>query len=83
MSAEKYRPAVRDGILEWNKAFEKIGFKDAVVVKHQAADADFDTYDVRHSDGALVPFHRRRVRDRPVIVDPRTGEILDAQVGIA
>ena len=32
---EKYRPAVRDGILEWNKAFEKIGFKDAIVVKQR------------------------------------------------
>jgi hypothetical protein len=29
---EKYRSAVRDGILEWNKAFEKAGFKDAIVV---------------------------------------------------
>ena len=46
---EKYRPAVRDGILEWNKAFEKIGFKDAIVVKQQDADAIFDTYDSRHS----------------------------------
>ncbi len=46
---EKYRAAVRGGILEWNKAFERIGFKDTIVVKQQEADADFDTADARHA----------------------------------
>ena len=32
-------------MLEWNKAFERIGFKDAIVVKQQPDDADFDTLD--------------------------------------
>ena len=27
---ERYRGAIRDGMLEWNKAFERIGFKDAI-----------------------------------------------------
>ncbi|MBI4424194.1 MAG: zinc-dependent metalloprotease, partial [Elusimicrobia bacterium] len=31
----EYREAVRRGILAWNKAFERIGFKDAIVVKQQ------------------------------------------------
>jgi hypothetical protein len=35
---EKYRAAIRDGILEWNKAFEKAGFRNAVVVKQQPDD---------------------------------------------
>ena len=76
---EKYRPAVREGILEWNKAFEKIGFKDAIVVKQQEADATFDTFDARHSAVRwFVP--RMPFRHRASTVDPRTGEILDAQV---
>ena len=33
---EEYRPYVQEGILEWNKAFEKIGFKDAIAVRWQA-----------------------------------------------
>ena len=41
----KYRAAITAGVLEWNKAFEKIGFKDAIVVKVQPDDADFDTLD--------------------------------------
>ena len=76
----KYRRAVTDGILEWNKAFERIGFKDAIVVKQQPDDATWDTSDIGHasvrwylsSDGgpAIGPSH----------VDPRTGEILDADI---
>ncbi len=79
----KYRDVVRDGILEWNRAFEKIGFKDAIVVKQQSDDADFDTLDTSAASvrwmvngspsfGAIGPSH----------VDPRSGEILDADIGL-
>ena len=79
----KYRAAITRGILEWNKAFERIGFKDAIVVKVQPEDANFDTLDVgvtsvrwtvnaETSYGAIGPTH----------VDPRSGEILDAAISI-
>ena len=79
----KYRDAVTRGVLEWNKAFEKIGFKEALVVKVQPDNADFDTLDVNTASirwmtnaepafGAIGPSH----------VDPRSGEILDADIGI-
>jgi hypothetical protein len=79
----KYRGAITAGILEWNKAFEKIGFKNAIQVKIQAADDNaLDTLDggasVRWmsdsspSFGAIGPSH----------VDPRSGEILAANIGI-
>lgn len=76
-----YRGAITEGILEWNKAFEKIGFKNAIVTRQQADDADFDTLDLgvasvrwmtnaQASFGAIGPSH----------MDPRTGEILDADI---
>jgi hypothetical protein len=79
----KYRGAITRGILEWNKAFERIGFKDAIVVKVEPDDSSFDTLDVGVSSvrwmvnaepsfGAIGPHH----------VDPRTGEILDADIAI-
>jgi hypothetical protein len=79
---EKYRGAVRDGILEWNKAFEKIGFKDAIRVEVQSADADWSTADGRHPAvrwfaGVDVGF-----AIGPTATDGRTGEILDAAVAI-
>ena len=79
----KYRAAVEAGILEWNKAFEKIGFKNAVVAKQQPDDADWDNMDASHASirwfvGSDVGF-----AIGPSHVDPRTGEILDADIGMS
>ena len=79
---EKYREPIRQGILEWNKGFERIGLKDAIVVKQQPDDADYDLGETQYSSvrwmatatpsfGAIGPSQ----------VDPRTGEILDADIG--
>jgi Met-zincin/Domain of unknown function (DUF5117) len=79
----KYRDAISKGVLAWNAAFEKSGFKDAVVAKVQPDDADFDTLD---ADTASI---RWMTNAQPFFgaigpsqVDPRTGEILDADIGI-
>ncbi|GAF92486.1 unnamed protein product, partial [marine sediment metagenome] len=45
----KYRPPIKDGILEWNKAFEKAGFKNAIVVKEMPDDAEWDAADIRYN----------------------------------
>jgi hypothetical protein len=78
----KYRDAISAGVLEWNKAFERIGYKNAIQTKVPPADADFDTLDsgasvrwmtnAQPSFGAIGPSH----------VDPRSGEILGATIGI-
>jgi hypothetical protein len=80
---EKYRAPITAGVLEWNKAFEKIGFKNAVHVEVQPDNADWDTLDFGRASirwmtnsnpsfGAIGPSH----------VDPRSGEILDADIGV-
>ncbi len=76
-----YRETVRSAILEWNKAFEKIGISGALKVEQQSDDAKFDTLDFGYPSvrwmmnadpvfGAIGPSH----------VDPRSGEILDADI---
>jgi hypothetical protein len=77
-----YRTAVRDGILEWNRAFERIGFKDAIVVRQQDADAAFDTFDARHTTVRWFVATDAGFAIGPRLTDPRTGEILNAQVAI-
>lgn len=80
---QRYRASVEAGILEWNKAFERIGFKGAIVAKQQSDDATFDTLDAGHASirwfvGADVGFARG-----PSVADPRTGEILDADIAMS
>jgi len=77
---EKWREPVRAGVLEWNQAFERAGFKNAIVVKQQPADADWSTLEgtrflaVRWF--ALAGPGATAVG--PSQSDPRTGEILRA-----
>jgi hypothetical protein len=80
---KKYRPGVRAGILAWNEAFEKIGFKDAIVVKDGPEnDPDWDHADGTHNvvrwnmseDAAYaVAFFR---------VDPLSGRVMNAAVSV-
>ena len=79
----KYRAAIREGVLEWNKAFERIGFKDAIQVEVQPDDANFNTSDIRHASIRWMTTARSSFSAiGPTVVDPRTGEILDADIGI-
>ncbi len=76
------RPAVQDGILEWNKAFEQAGFSNAIVVRQQPDDADWDTLEGRHM--AVKWFVDSSLAGTAAIgphqSDPRTGEILYSAV---
>lgn len=80
---EKYHTAIREGVLEWNKAFERIGYKDAIRVEIQPANAEFNTSDIRHASIRWMTTARSGFAAiGPSVVDPRTGEILDADIGI-
>ncbi len=74
----EYRAFVREGILEWNKAFEKIGFRDALEVRQQE-DEDFDPEDVNYSTFRWVN-NEQGYAMGPSRANPLTGEIFDADI---
>ena len=77
----EYRDAIREGILLWNKAFEKIGFKDAVQVKQQPDNADWDPADVRYSTIRwFAGYPEPGFAEGPSRVNPLTGEVYDADI---
>lgn len=80
---EKYRESVKEGVLEWNKAFEKIGFQDAIEVRQQKDTDKFDTMDARHASIRWYTAADVGAAVGPSQVDPRTGEILDADIRMA
>jgi len=78
---EKWRPYVGAGIEEWNKAFEQAGFKNAIQAKAQPADSSFDAADVRYSTIRWITSSEPSFGAiGPSRVDPRTGQILDADI---
>jgi hypothetical protein len=77
----KYRDAIRDGILMWNKAFERIGFQNAIEVKQQPDDADWDPGDSRYSTIRwFAGYPDPGFAQGPSRTDPMTGQIYDADI---
>lgn len=77
----EYRDAIREGVLLWNKAFERIGFQDAIVVKQQPDNADWDPADVRYSTLRwFAGYPDPGFAQGPSRANPLTGELYDADI---
>lgn len=78
---EEFRETIKEGVLRWNIAFEKAGFKNAVEVKVQPDDADWDAGDIRYNVLRWTSSPNPRFGGYgPSFVNPRTGEILGADI---
>ncbi len=75
---DEYRAYVREGILEWNKAFAKVGFRDAIEVRQQE-DEDFDPEDINYNTFRWITNDRGYAMG-PSRANPLTGEIFDADI---
>lgn len=80
---EKYRASVKKGILMWNVAFEKAGFKDAVVAKQMPDDADWDPADSRYNTIRWMVQPGGGYAVGPSRTNPFTGQIYDADIRIS
>ena len=75
-------PFIKKGVEAWQVAFEAAGFKGAIVAKPAPSpeeDPDFDAGDARYSVIRWVPSTTANAYG-PHISDPRTGEILEADI---
>ena len=80
---KRHREAVAEGVLLWNKAFEEIGFENAVVVKQQPDDTDWDPADARYSTVRWFITTTGAFAIGPSRINPMTGQIYDADIGVA
>jgi hypothetical protein len=76
----EYRDAMKEGILMWNKAFLKAGFKDAIEVRQMPDDATWDPGDIRYNTIRWINTVDGYFAMGPSRVNPLTGEILDADI---
>ncbi|WP_392482359.1 zinc-dependent metalloprotease [Nostoc sp. C110] len=76
----EYRDAIREGVLMWNKAFEKAGFQNAIEVQQMPDDADWQPADVHYNTIRWFNSLDAGFARGPMRVNPFTGEILDADI---
>lgn len=76
----EYRDSIKEGVLMWNKAFLKAGFKDAIEVRQMPDDATWDPADIRYNTIRWINTVDGYFAMGPSRVNPLTGEILDADI---
>ena len=78
----KWRKYLKDGIEDWNVAFEAAGFKNAVIVKYPPTkdeDPDWSPEDVRYSTVRYLASPSLNANG-PHVSDPRSGEIIESDI---
>ncbi len=79
---EKWRPYFRQGIEDWQVAFEAAGFKNAIIAKDaptKEEDPDWSAEDARYSTVRYVATTTRNAMG-PSVSDPRSGEIIESDI---
>ncbi|PXY46114.1 zinc-dependent metalloprotease [Flavobacterium hydrophilum] len=77
---KQWRKYIIDGVHDWQTAFEKAGFKNAIIAKEPTEnDLDFDIDDVRYSVITYAASPKSNAMG-PSVVDPRSGEIIEADI---
>jgi hypothetical protein len=79
---EKWRKYIKEGIEDWQVAFEEAGFKNAIIAKDPPSkeeDPDWSPEDVRYS---VVRYLASPIPNAngPHVSDPRSGEILESDI---
>ncbi len=79
---EQWRACVRQGVEDWQPAFETAGFSNAIIARDApspAEDPEWDMSDVRYS---TVRWAASMVRNAmgPSVADPRSGEIIESDI---
>ncbi|WP_158856065.1 zinc-dependent metalloprotease [Lunatibacter salilacus] len=80
---DKWVPYLKEGVEDWNKAFEAAGFKNAIEAKDAPSaeeDPDWSPEDARYS---VIRYFASDIQNAygPHVSDPRSGEILESDIG--
>ncbi len=79
---EKWRPYIKQGVEDWQVAFEAAGFKNAILAADPPSkeeDPEWSPEDVRYSVIRYVSTDIQNAQG-PHVHDPRTGEILESDI---
>ncbi|WP_035074499.1 zinc-dependent metalloprotease [Anditalea andensis] len=80
---DKWRPFLKQGVEDWNVAFEAAGFKNAIQAKDAPTpeeDPGWSAEDARYS---VIRYFASDIQNAygPHVSDPRSGEILESDIG--
>lgn len=79
---QHWKSSIKKGVLRWNSAFEKIGFKNAIEVRDfPQTSATFDADNIAYSTIRYIPFSSKEISSC-FWTDPNSGEIINGTLSI-
>lgn len=80
---QKWVPYLKQGVQDWNKAFEAAGFKNAIFAKDAPTYEQDSTWNVNDTRHSVIRYFASETENAygPHVADPRTGEILSSHIG--
>lgn len=79
---EKWKPYMKKGVEDWNSAFERAGFKNAIVCKYAPTRQEDPNWDAEDARWSVIRWVAEPVANAmgPHVHDPRSGEIISAHI---
>jgi hypothetical protein len=80
---EKWRPALKKGVEAWNVAFEAAGFKNAIRCIDPPSPKEDPEWSPEDSRYSVIRYYPSPIENAygPNVADPRSGEILESDIG--
>ena len=79
---EQWKPYIKQGIEDWQVAFEAAGFKNAIIAKDPPTSEDDPEFTPENVNYSVVRYITNPIQNAqgPHVHDPRTGEILESDI---
>ncbi len=79
---KKWVPYLMAGVNDWKKAFEKAGFKNAIIAKVAPTAAQDSTWSLDDATHSAIVYKPSEIANAsgPSISDPRSGEIIESHI---
>ncbi len=82
VTPKKWVPYLIQGVNDWQKAFEKAGFKNAIMAKMAPMPEEDSTWSLEDARHAAIVYKASNIPNAsgPYVADPRSGEIIESHI---
>lgn len=79
---KQWVPYLRKGVEDWQIAFEKAGFKKAIIAREAPSSSERPNWSLEDSQHSAIVYKPSSIANAagPIITDPRSGEILESHI---
>jgi hypothetical protein len=79
---KKWIPYLKAGVNDWQKAFEKAGFKNAIIAREAPTTKQDTTWSLDDATHSAIVYKPSEISNAsgPSIADPRSGEIMESHI---